>query len=106
MVGDILLYRSNNQIVCHRLVRKVAKDNGYLFYTRGDASRTVEGPVKEEAFMGKVTGILRKGRIVDITGEKYCFINLGIVKFAPFLNKVTKHPIIYVRSFVKRWRNL
>jgi len=107
-VGDIILYRSNNQMICHRLVKKVACGNGYLLYTWGDAGPNLGEPITEKALVGKVTGILRKGRIIDFTGRWRHFVNRLIVEFAPFLRigiKLSKRPIIHVRSLVHRWRS-
>jgi signal peptidase I len=107
-IGDIILYRSDNQMVCHRLIKKVDCEDGYLLYTRGDTSPNLGEPITEKALVGKVTGILRKGRFINFTGRWCHFVNRLIVEFAPFLRigiKVGKGPIIYVRSLVRRWRS-
>lgn len=120
-IGDIILYKvdsqalsaenqtpkTEHQLTCHRLVRKVACGGGYLLYTRGDASQNLGEPITEKALVGKVTGILRNSRIIDFTGRRRHFINRLIVEFAFFLRigiKVSKGPIIYARSLVRRWR--
>lgn len=121
-IGDIILYKvdsqalsaenqtpkTEHQLVCHRLVRKVACGSGYLLYTRGDTSPNLGEPITEKALVGKVTGILRKGRVINFTGRWCHFVNRLIVEFAPFLRigiKVGKWPIIYVHSLVRRWRS-
>ena len=96
-VGDIILYHYNNQMICHRLARKVARGHGYLLYTCGDAGSNLGKPITEEALVGKVIGILRKGHIVDFTGRWRHFVNWFIVEFAPFLR-------IGIR-IIKRCRN-
>ncbi len=92
-VGDIILYRSNNQMICHRLVRKITCGSGYLLYTRGDASSNLGEPITEEALVGRVVGVLKNGRILIRSGRWYYFVNRFIVGFTPFL------------TLIRRWKS-
>ena len=106
-IGDIILYRTREQLVCHRFVKKLNSEDGYLLYTRADASPNLDEAITEKMLIGKVTGILRKGRVINFMGRWRCFVNRLIVEFAPFLKigiKLGKGPIIYVRSLVRRCR--
>jgi len=98
-IGDIILYKVDNQtlnagnqtqkteyqLVCHRLVKKIASGSGYLLYTWGDANPKLGEPITEEALVGKVTGILKNGHIISFAGRWRCFVNRLMVEFAPFL---------------------
>ncbi|MDP8216455.1 MAG: S24/S26 family peptidase [Candidatus Kaelpia imicola] len=82
-IGDIIVYRSNKQITCHRLVKKIISQNRYFLYPRGDNQIKLNSPILEEQLIGKAVGILRNGRIsrLDRIWSKY--LNWAIVKFAP-----------------------
>lgn len=104
-VGDVILYHSNNRMVCHRLVKKIVCEDGYLLYARGDASSGLEELVTKDILIGKVIGILKNGRIISFTGGWHHFTNWFIVQFGPFLRmeiKLIKWLIISVRSLVRR----
>jgi signal peptidase I len=107
-IGDIILYRLDNQMVCHRLVRKVACGSGYLLYARGDASTNLAEPITEKALAGKVIGILRNGRVINFTGIWCRFVNRLIVELAFCIRtgiKIIKRPVICARSVVRRLLN-
>ena len=85
-VGDIILYKMNGEMISHRLVKKVWHENRYIFFTKGDASFTLSEPIIEEAFLGKVVGLVRNDvRIIDLTGRWHDVFNKLIVKFAPLV---------------------
>lgn len=89
-VGDIILYRANDNLVCHRLVKKVKDKQGYLIYSRGDNSRFLTELVREELFLGKGIAILRNNKMVSITGLRQQFFNRVIVMAAPFFSMLIK----------------
>ena len=77
-VGDIILYWSDNQLVCHRLVKRVRDVDGYLLYTRGDNSSSLPTLVTEQMFLGKAIGIIRNGKTISLIGRRR-FINRAII---------------------------
>ncbi|MCK4809531.1 MAG: signal peptidase I [Candidatus Omnitrophica bacterium] len=82
-VGDIILYRAENQIVCHRLVKIIKNKGGCLLYARGDNNLSSGEPVAEELLVGKVTGVLRNGHIISLAGRRSNFVNQLIVVVGP-----------------------
>jgi len=84
-VGDIILYRSDNQLVCHRLVRKVKEKERYLLYARGDNSFSAPELVRQERLFGRAIGIIKNGKMLSLTGRKQQFINRFIVLIAPLV---------------------
>jgi len=81
-IGDIVLYRESNQIVCHRLVKKIQGES--LFYVRGDNSPFSSEPVIAQMLLGKAIGVLRKGKIISFAGHWQGFINQIIVFIGPY----------------------
>ena len=84
-VGDVILYRSGDKLVCHRLVRKIKHKGKYLLYARGDNGLYASELVRDEMVNGKVTGVFRGNKIIDLTGRWRRFINYFIVLFGPCL---------------------
>ena len=83
-MGDIMLYTKDNQLICHRLIKKIRHKDGYALYVRGDNSKSIE-LVYEHMFEGKVIAVLRNNRIKNITLGYQRFINFIIVIFNPLI---------------------
>lgn len=98
IVGDIVMYQANSQLVCHRLIRKVRKAQGYILYVRGDNSISHPETVEGGMFLGKAIGIIRGGRIVNLEHINWKIINRIIVLAAPLVNLV-----IRVYNYSRRW---
>jgi hypothetical protein len=87
-LGDLVLYRKNSQLVCHRLI-KSNKDKA-LIYVRGDASLGFSDPVSKEMFLGKAVAIMKNNRVIYLEGRmQRCFTRI-ILLGAPFLNLMCK----------------
>ena len=89
-LGDLVLYKSNKQLVCHRLVKK-AKNNGTcLIYSRGDASFGSAEPVNEEMLLGKVIAVMKNGKITSLEGLGQQVFNRISPIFSPLRNLIIK----------------
>jgi signal peptidase I len=100
-VGDIILYRANNQLVLHRLVKKIKDKERCLIYSRGDSSSSPPELVTEQMYLGKAIGILRNGKMSDLTSWRQYFFNRCIALVAPLVSKIIKH-LYRVYYFYKR----
>ena len=92
-VGDIIIYRTERQLVCHRLVKKIKQRERCLLYVRGDSSVSSPEPITEEMFLGKAMGIIKNGKIVALNQMKGQLINRLIVLVAPSISwgiRITK----------------
>lgn len=65
---DVLLYKVNGKYILHRLIR-IKKDGSYIVL--GDNRTKVETYVKDDMIIGVLTGLIRKGKTVDLNGFKY-----------------------------------
>lgn len=102
-VGEIILYRAENKLVCHRLVKKIKHNGGYLIYSRGDNSLSLPELVTKERFLGRVAAIVRKnGRTVDISGLQQRFLNRVIVIIAPLVAGIIKPCYFKLRNYAKK----
>jgi hypothetical protein len=57
---DIIVFRRDNALVCHRLVRVFQVDGIKYYQTRGDSFFGLDEPVTSGQILGKVTKIERK----------------------------------------------
>lgn len=89
-VGDLVLYKTDHQLVCHRLVEKAKFNDKYTVYTQGDASSGPPELIREEMILGKVIGVMKKNRITYIDGPRQRFMNRVILLTLPLLNLMLK----------------
>ena len=70
-VGDIILYRSGESLVAHRVIR-IEKGEGSAsrFILREDTWGTLDEPVEAEQILGKVVSVERAGRNIDLYGRR------------------------------------
>jgi len=73
-VGDIALYRKENSVIAHRVVRIEKNDDSQshshssalspesCFILRGDARPTSDDPINAEQILGKIVSVERNGR--------------------------------------------
>ncbi|HBH62542.1 MAG TPA: hypothetical protein DDX85_12560 [Nitrospiraceae bacterium] len=59
-MGDLIVFTSNDQMVCHRLVRVFEKDGMKYYQTRGDSLFSPDEPVTLNQILGKVVRIERE----------------------------------------------
>lgn len=89
-IGDIILYRTNNQLVCHRLVKKIKDRYRYLFYVRGDNSNSPAELVRQEMFQGKVVGVVKNGKVISLTNWRTRIVSRLIIIIAPLINAAVR----------------
>ena len=98
-VGDLMLYKADKNLICHRLVKKTQDKNRYIIYARGDASLGLPDLVKEEMFLGKVIGVVKNNKIIYRDGPRQRFINRIILVILPLVNLMGR---AYAFLFVRR----
>jgi signal peptidase I len=70
-VGDIVLYRFEESVVAHRVIRiESRKGNGLRFILREDTWGTLDEPVEAEQILGKVVSVERAGRSIDLYSKR------------------------------------
>jgi len=89
-LGDLVLYKIDNQLVCHRLVKKTRTNDGYHIYSRGDTSFGPAELVNEQMFLGKVIGIIKNNEITSFEGVRQRVINRISLIVLPLLNFIIK----------------
>ena len=64
-LADIVLYRSERGPIAHRVV-EIASRDARVFRLRGDASLSCDQPVAEQQILGRVVGVERNGRSIQL----------------------------------------
>ncbi len=63
--ADIVLYRSQRGLIAHRVI-EIASRDASVFRLRGDASLSCDEPVAAEQILGRVVGVKRNGRSIQL----------------------------------------
>lgn len=68
--ADLILYQANgnNNMIAHRLVRKVKDKSSPLFITKGDASLYCDKPVSLNQVMGKIIKVKKRHFTISLDG--------------------------------------
>ena len=81
--GDMVLYQNDNQLVCHRLIKKEKHAQEYLLYTRGDNSNYRLECIPESRLKGKVIGIAKESRVINLSNMHFVILGYFMAIFAP-----------------------
>ena len=99
--GDVLLFRRPDnapvypgKLILHR-VCKIGKDGIYMV---GDNEKQVEGPLPLECFLGIMTELHRKGKLIKVTGLFYRILTRSWLFLRPIRFVITKPLKIFKRK--------
>jgi len=81
--GDIIVYQSGGRFVCHRLIRKLNRGSGFLLFSRGDASWSCPDTVTGDMLVGRVSAVIKNGKIKSLEGCSRKLLNRAIVIVLP-----------------------
>ena len=99
--GDVVLYRRKGSIlVLHRIWKK----KGDQFYMVGDNQKETEGPICRFQIKGKLIGIQRKGKYLDVRNPIYCFLSIGWLFLRPVRPVISK-ALHWAKESVKKSGN-
>ena len=60
--GDVVIFRQEDGLVAHRVLRIGGSDMGCALVTKGDSLRRFDAPVSATQIVGRVVSIERNGR--------------------------------------------
>ena len=89
-IGDVITYKKDNEIITHRIVKKVEySEKEETFITKGDNNNIEDNyEIKKEEILGKVCYHIKKiGNIVSYIKSRKGFINVIILIIILFLIK-------------------
>jgi polysaccharide export outer membrane protein len=74
-VGDILVYKTEGNMVAHRLVRILSKHGRCMFLTKGDTFSHVDNPLKESDLIGRVYAAEKLGMKLHMRKGIFSIVN-------------------------------
>jgi len=96
-LGDIILFRQAEKLVCHRLVKRSSVNGKVVLYARGEHNFFHNDPVEEEMLVGRVVGIFRNGKIKGLNGALRRLQNYLLIFLSPLINK----GVVFLDKFKK-----
>jgi signal peptidase I len=89
-IGDIILYKDDiaGRAICHRFIKRTNMEDRLILFTRGDSGSALSSPVPEDRLIGRVIGIIRKGRILNLRTKSQIILNWLNAKFYVFLKRI------------------
>jgi len=100
-IGDIVVFRTRDNFVAHRLVNILQKDGKTFFIARGDKNVLPDPPFTVERLSGKITSFKRKEKLKTVSGKG---IRTYLLHFRyiliPFYNL-----ILILKSYNKRLKD-
>ena len=76
--GDIVLFRRENHLFVHRIVKKQGSLEAAQFLSKGDAHPAPDGILEEQELLGRVVRIYRHGRRIDLDAPGQLALGLFI----------------------------
>jgi len=100
-IGNIVVFKANEKLVAHRLVKIITHDESKFFVAKGDKNYHTDIPFSAEAIVGKVNSFKRNNKTRRLESLKmvwYRFVSLHFSKlFIPFYNL-----ILHLGGYIKQ----
>ena len=105
--GDIIIYRTNESLCIHRLIRKLKKDNNcFALITKGDNIYHFDQlPVSKEQLVGKVIAIRKNNKTINLEEMPWKIINYllasisAIQAYLPIALRVMRRAFLRNKNF-------
>ena len=68
-IGDVIVFKSENSWIAHRLIRKELLKDGYILLAKGDAQKRADKPLSTDDYIGKLTSFNRNGTVINVEGK-------------------------------------
>ncbi len=107
--GDIIVFKKNNQLIAHRLIRIEAKARETLYICRGDQNGFEDKPVRENEIVGKLISFERNGRTTNINSLKMRMLGWKMINLPQWMylrNKVTLRILAVFNALKKHFSTL
>ena len=79
--GDIVVFKTGQQFVAHRLMRIHKNDSNYLLHTKGDNNLLEDTPFSDEFLTGKVVSYQRKNQTYLVNSNRMLWSKFTAISF-------------------------
>lgn len=93
-LGDIIVFKRNDLMVCHRVKKVFEKNNVKYYQTRGDSFFTLDEPVTLDRILGKIVKIERK----NISPARRALLLINPFLRIGSLNAITVSLLVKIRK--------
>lgn len=80
-IGDIVVFKSHQKLVAHRLVAIKHENNQTFYIAKGDKNKFFDAAFTADALFGKITSIERNGKLIEIDSKTMKLKSLLVLKF-------------------------
>jgi len=101
-VGDIIVFRLNNILIGHRLIKISNENDELVFIAKGDNSPTTDLPFKSDAFLGRLNSFQRENNITHVESLKMKIKRFNALKF-PKLSLLFNNLNLRINSYYERF---
>lgn len=105
-VGDILVYKTNNTLVGHRLIDISIANTEYTLTTKGDKCYKSDIPFNSEALLGRINTFIRKERVKKIDSIRMKMLNFIALHFSKQAIPIYDLMLGIKRKFNSLWSEL
>jgi hypothetical protein len=98
--GDVVLFRRENHLFVHRIVKKRGSLDAAQLFSKGDAHPTCDGAVEQQELLGRVVRLYRKGRRIDLDAPGQLALGLFISQLS--LHSRLWYPVVRFAAIVTR----
>lgn len=92
--GDIVVYQNEDKLKIHRLLGFSKKTGEKCLITKGDKCITIDPPASSSLYLGKVTTVQKKDKVLKLDSMKWKIINYSIGKLT--------QPLMFLTNLFKR----
>ena len=87
--GDIIVYLSDDKLICHRLIYKKRTNSGFILHTRQDnAFSYLTERIPESCFRGRVSALIRNGKLIPTDAAAFRLSGWMIIAVIPLYNQL------------------
>ena len=80
-IGDIVVFKSHQKLVAHRLVAIKQENNQTLYTAKGDKNKFLDPSFNADALFGKITSIERNEKSIKIDSKTMKFKSFLVLRF-------------------------
>ncbi|MDP8259987.1 MAG: S24/S26 family peptidase [Candidatus Gygaella obscura] len=103
-LGDLVLYRYKNKLICHRVIRKSLKNDDVVLYLRADNSCCGSECISSVNYVGKAVELCLENKVISLISWQMIFVNRLLVIFSPFVYCVIKPLWQILRKVRNSWQ--
>lgn len=100
--GDIVVFEEYGELCTHRLLCNKISNSKIKFITKGDNSLVIDRPISKEELLGKVVGIKRGSKFIDLESRFWKIVN-GMAGTLSYLEWIVFNFLSNIKRLILRF---